>query len=135
MKAVPGSWNGRSRSAREAGFLGKNILGSGFSFEIARPPQRGPLYLRRGHGPDQCHRGKEAPSHLAAATSPRKGLWGHPTVINNVETLACVPHILRNGAEWFRSLAKTRTGAGTKLYCVSGRVNRPGCFELPMGTR
>jgi NADH-quinone oxidoreductase subunit F len=56
-------------------------------------------------------------------------------VVNNVETLACVPHVMRNGAEWFRSLAKTEKGAGTKLYCVSGKVNQPGCFELPMGTR
>jgi len=50
-----------------------------------------------------------------------------------VETFACVPHILRNGPEWFKSLARTETGAGTKIFCVSGKVNRPGCFELPMG--
>jgi NADH-quinone oxidoreductase subunit F len=56
-------------------------------------------------------------------------------VTHNVETLACVPHIVRHGAQWFKSLAKTPTGAGTKLYCVSGKVNRPGCFELPMGIR
>ncbi len=64
-----------------------------------------------------------------------KGLWEKPTVLNNMETLVNVPHIVRNGAEWFKSLARTKTAAGTKLYCVSGKVNRPGCFELPMGTR
>ena len=64
-----------------------------------------------------------------------KGLWGRPTVLNNLETLANVPHILRNGADWFRNLGKTKEATGTKLYCVSGRVQRPGCYELPMGTR
>ena len=62
------------------------------------------------------------------------GLWHRPTIVNNVETLACVPHILRQGADWFKGLARTKTGAGTKLYCVSGKVNRPGCYELPIGT-
>jgi NADH-quinone oxidoreductase subunit F len=64
-----------------------------------------------------------------------KGLWGQPTVLQNVETLACVPHIIRNGPDWFKSLAKTESGAGTKLFCVSGKVGRPGCYELPMGIR
>jgi NADH-quinone oxidoreductase subunit F len=63
-----------------------------------------------------------------------KGLWNRPTVVNNVETLACLPHIVRHGSSWFRELALSKTGAGTKLYCVSGKVCRPGCFELPMGT-
>jgi NADH-quinone oxidoreductase subunit F len=63
-----------------------------------------------------------------------KGLWGLPTVLSNVETFACVPHIIRNGPEWFKSLAKTKSGAGTKIFGVSGRVNRPGCYELPIGT-
>jgi NADH-quinone oxidoreductase subunit F len=54
-------------------------------------------------------------------------------VLQNVETLCCLPPILRHGAEWFRNLALTPTGAGTKLFCVSGRVRRPGCYELPMG--
>ena len=52
-----------------------------------------------------------------------------------METLVNVPHIVRNGAEWFKNLARTKTAAGTKLYCVSGKVNRPGCYELPMGAR
>ena len=52
-----------------------------------------------------------------------------------METLVNVPHIVRHGAEWFKGLAKTKTSSGTKLYCVSGKVNRPGCYELPMGTR
>ena len=61
------------------------------------------------------------------------GLFGKPTVVNNVETLCCIPHIIQNGAEWFRALGRNGT-CGTKLYGVSGRVNRPGVWELPMGT-
>ncbi len=61
------------------------------------------------------------------------GLWGKPTIVNNVETFCNVPHIIDKGAEWYRGLSKTNDG-GTKLYGVSGRVKRPGCWELPMGT-
>jgi NADH-quinone oxidoreductase subunit F len=63
------------------------------------------------------------------------GLWNRPTVVNNVETLASVPSILRNGVQWFKSLAASPSGDGTKLYSVSGEVAEPGCFELPDGTR
>ena len=59
------------------------------------------------------------------------GLWGHPTLIHNVETIAAVPAIVTRGGEWFRALG--RTGAGTKLYCISGHVARPGTYELPLG--
>jgi NADH:ubiquinone oxidoreductase subunit F (NADH-binding) len=61
----------------------------------------------------------------------RHGLFGRPTLVHNVETIACVPAILSRGGAWFRDLG--RTGAGTKLYCVSGHVNRPGVYELPLG--
>jgi NADH-quinone oxidoreductase subunit F len=64
-----------------------------------------------------------------------KGLWGLPTLVNNVETLACIPHIVKNGAQWFKDLALTPEAAGTKLFCVSGRVNRPGVYELPLGVK
>ena len=59
------------------------------------------------------------------------GLWGKPTLIHNVETIACVPGIVERGGEWFRGLG--RTEAGTKLYCVSGHVGQPGTYELPLG--
>jgi len=61
------------------------------------------------------------------------GLWGKPTVVNNIETLCCVPHIVLKGAEYFKGLSRTGEG-GTKLYGVSGKVKNPGCWELPMGT-
>jgi len=60
------------------------------------------------------------------------GVFGKPTVVNNVETLACLPHILTNGAKWFASIGRPKN-TGTKLYCVSGHVNSPGVYELPMG--
>ena len=60
------------------------------------------------------------------------GLYGSPTVINNVETLSSVPEILRRGAEWYASLGSAKNG-GTRLFCISGHVNRPGIYELPMG--
>lgn len=63
----------------------------------------------------------------------QSGLWGRPTTVNNVETISLIPHILANGAQWFRALSHTEEG-GTKLYGLSGRVNRPGLFEAPMGT-
>jgi NADH-quinone oxidoreductase subunit F len=62
-----------------------------------------------------------------------KGLWGQPTLVNNVETLACVPHIVNHGAQWFKDLALSPDAAGTKLFCVSGKVAQPGCYELPLG--
>lgn len=61
------------------------------------------------------------------------GLWDRPTIVNNTETLACVPLIVNRGGAWFKGLARTATGAGTKLYCISGKVARPGCYELPLG--
>jgi NADH-quinone oxidoreductase subunit F len=60
------------------------------------------------------------------------GLFGKPTIVNNVETIACIPHIVNNGADWFKSLSKSKD-SGTKLYGVSGKVKKPGLWELPMG--
>lgn len=121
--------------AEGEGYLGDNILDSGFSFH---------LVVHRSGGRYICG---EVTAQLAALEGRRpnpkqpppypteKGLWGQPTVLQNVETLACIPHIIRNGPEWFRNLALTDTGSGTKIFGVSGKVNRPGCFELPMGIR
>lgn len=121
--------------ARKAGHLGKNIHGSGFCFDID---------VHRSGGRYICG---EASAQLNAIMARRpnpkqsppyptqSGLWGQPTDLQNVETLCCVPHILARGAKWFQELALTDTGAGTKLFGISGRVNRPGCYELPMGVR
>jgi NADH-quinone oxidoreductase subunit F len=121
--------------AREAGFLGKNILGSDFSFDLAVHRSGGRYICGESSGQVNAIMGNRPHPIRWGDHMTEKGLWYMPTLVNNVETLACVPHIVRNGAEWFKSLAASRSGAGTKLYCVSGKVNQPGCFELPMGTR
>jgi NADH-quinone oxidoreductase subunit F len=121
--------------AREAGFLGKNILGSDYSLEIVIHRSAGRYICGEITAQINAIQGKRANPVQPPPYATEKGLWGRPTVTHNVETLACVPHIIRNGAEWFKGLARTPSGAGTKLYCVSGRVRRPGCYELPMGTR
>jgi len=121
--------------AHEAGYLGQNILGSGFSLDIVVHRSAGRYICGEGTAQLNAIEGKRPNPMQPPPYTTEKGLWGCPTVTHNVETLACVPHIVRHGAQWFKSLAKTPTGAGTKLYCVSGKVNRPGCFELPMGTR
>lgn len=121
--------------AREAGFLGKNILGSDYSLEITVHRSAGRYICGENTAQIRALEGRRANPIQPPPYATEKGLWGLPTLTHNVETLACVPHIIRNGAEWFKGLAKIPSGAGTKLYCVSGRVKRPGCYELPMGTR
>lgn len=121
--------------ARDAGFLGENILGSGFSFDLAVHRSAGRYICGEASAQVNAIQGRRPNPIKGGPHLTEKGLWGLPTVVNNVETLACVPHIISNGAAWFRGLAATESGAGTKLYCVSGRVARPGCYELPIGTR
>ena len=77
--------------------------------------------------------GKRANPRAKPPFPPVSGLWGKPTIVNNVETLCNVPHIINNGAAWFQSLSRSKDG-GTKLYGASGKVKRPGLWELPMGT-
>lgn len=121
--------------ARDAGYLGKNILGSTFSFDIVVHRSGGRYICGEGTAQINAIQGKRPHPVQSPIRSTEKGCWDKPTVLNNMETLVNVPHIVRHGPEWFKGLAKTKTASGTKLYCVSGKVNRPGCFELPMGTR
>jgi NADH-quinone oxidoreductase subunit F len=119
--------------AREAGYLGKNILGSAFSFDITVHRSAGRYICGEVTALIHALEGKRPNPRRPPPYPTDKGLWGQPTVLFNVETVACIPHIARNGVEWFRSLSKTEGGAGTKVYCVSGKVNRPGAYELPSG--
>jgi NADH-quinone oxidoreductase subunit F len=121
--------------AKKAGYLGRNILGSPYSLDIAVHRSAGRYICGEGTAQIEALMGKRANPKQPPPYPTEKGLWDKPTVLHNVETLACVPHIVRNGTEWFKGLAKTPTGAGTKIFCVSGKVNRPGCYELPMGVR
>lgn len=119
--------------AYEAGYLGKNILGTGWSLE---------MHLHTGVGRYMCGEetallnaleGKRATPRAKPPFPQVSGLYGKPTIVNNVETLSNISHIINKGAEWFKSLSYTED-AGTKLYGVSGKVKNPGTWELPMGT-
>lgn len=120
-------------NAKTAGYLGESILDSGYNFDIVVHRSGGRYICGEVTAQLNALEGRRPNPQTTPPYSTEKGLWGQPTVIQNVETLACIPHIIRNGAEWFKNLAMTETGAGTKIFCVSGKVNRPGCFELPMG--
>jgi len=121
--------------AKKAGYLGKNILGNGYSLDIVVHRSAGRYICGEVTAQLNALMGKRANPQQPPPYPTEKGLWERPTVLQNVETLACMPHILRNGPEWFKNLALTETGAGTKIFCVSGKVNSPGCYELPMGVR
>jgi NADH-quinone oxidoreductase subunit F len=118
--------------AYAAGYLGRDILGSGYHLE---------LYLHTSAGRYICGEetalltaleGRRPLPRAKPPFPPVVGLWGKPTVANNVETICNVPHIIGNGANWFRALSHTVNG-GTKIFGASGRVRRPGAWELPMG--
>lgn len=118
--------------AYKAGYFGKNILKSGYDLEC---------YIHRGAGAYVCGEetgliesleGKRGWPRIKPPFPAVQGVFGKPTVVNNVETLACLPHILTRGVDWWLSLG-TENSKGTKLYCVSGPVNRPGCYEAPLG--
>jgi NADH-quinone oxidoreductase subunit F len=114
------------------GYLGKNILGSGFNYDIS---------THTGAGAYECGEETALLNSLEGLRGyPRVkppfpavvGLYGGPTVVNNVETLSNVPSILLNGAEWYSKLGSPKNG-GTRLFCLSGHINKPGVYELPMG--
>lgn len=119
--------------AYERGYLGKNIFGSGYSLELYLHLSGGRYICGDETGLLNALEGKRANPRSKPPFPPSVGLFGKPTVVNNVETICCVPHILSRGAEWFRSLGWTEDG-GTKLFGVSGKVKRPGLWELKMGT-
>lgn len=124
-----------------AGYLGQNILGSGYSLDI---------FLHRGAAAYICGEetgliesleGKRAWPRIKPPFPAVEGAFRKPTVVNNVETMACVTQILARGADWFRSIGvppdpqnpRDPGSLGPKLYCLSGHVNKPGCYEAPLG--
>lgn len=119
--------------AYEAGYLGSNILGSGFHFELHLHVSAGRYMCGEETGLLNSLEGRRAMPRAKPPYPQVSGLWGRPTVVNNVETLCNVPHVVNNGAAWFRGLSYTDEG-GTKLYGASGKVRRPGLWELPLGT-
>ncbi len=119
--------------AYQAGYLGKNILGTGYNLDITLHISSGRYMSGEETGLLNNLEGKRAIPRNKPPYPQVSGLWGKPTIVNNVETLCCVPHIVQNGADWFKKLSLTEDG-GTKIYGASGKVNRPGLWELPMGT-
>jgi NADH-quinone oxidoreductase subunit F len=118
--------------AYAAGYFGRNILGSGYDLEC---------YIHRGAGAYICGEetgliesleGKRGWPRIKPPFPAVEGVFRKPTVVNNVETLACLPHILTRGLDWWLSLG-TENSKGPKMYCISGPVNRPGCYEAPLG--
>ena len=119
--------------ARREGLLGKGILDSDYDFEIVVHRSGGRYICGEVTAQINALQGIRPNPKQPPPYPTDKGLWGKPTLVNNVETLACIPHIVKNGAQWFKDLALSPDAAGTKLFCVSGRVNQPGCYELPLG--
>jgi NADH-quinone oxidoreductase subunit F len=120
------------QEARAAGYLGRNILGTGVDVEV---------HVHRGAGAYECGEetallesleGKRGQPRMKPPFPANVGLYGCPTIVNNVETLICVPLILERGAEWFAGYGVEKNG-GPKLYSISGHVKRPGSYEAPMG--
>ncbi len=119
--------------ARKAGLIGKNILDSGYDFEMWVHPGAGAYVCGEETALIESNEGHRGMPRLKPPFPAVVGLFGGPTVVNNVETLAYVPHIINRGADWFASLGPEKNG-GTKLFGVSGHVKKPGLYELPMGT-
>ena len=119
--------------AYEAGYLGKNVLGSGWNVEMYLHISAGRYICGEETGLLNALEGRRANPRTKPPYPAVVGLWGKPTVVNNVETISNIPHIVNNGAEWFRNLSVSGD-SGTKLYGVSGRVKNPAAWELPMGT-
>ncbi|MBT4833208.1 MAG: NADH-quinone oxidoreductase subunit NuoF [Porticoccaceae bacterium] len=116
-----------------AGLLGDNILGSGYSLHMHVHPSAGRYICGEETALINALEGKRANPRAKPPFPQVSGLWGRPTIVNNVETLCNIPHIIDRGADWFKTLG-VGEDAGTKLFGVSGKVNNPGCWELPMGT-
>jgi len=119
--------------AKEAGLLGENILGSGFGCELDVHLSAGRYICGEETALMNALEGKRANPRAKPPFPAIKGLWGGPTVVNNVESLSNIPFIISEGPERFKSLARIPEAAGMKLFCVSGHVKNPGCFELPLG--
>ncbi len=119
--------------AREAGFLGENLLGSGFDYELHSHLGAGAYICGEESALLESIEGKKGQPRFKPPFPAHFGLYGKPTIINNTESLASIPVILEKGGEWFRDLGVENSG-GTKLFSISGNINNPGVFEIPMGT-
>jgi NADH-quinone oxidoreductase subunit F len=118
--------------AYAGGYLGKKVMGSNFSFDMAVHTGAGAYECGEESALMESLEGKRGYPRIRPPFPAVVGLYGVPTVINNTETLSSVPAILHRGGEWYASLGTPKNG-GTRLFCISGHVNKPGIYELPMG--
>src|SRR6266536_4195126 len=123
--------DGAVREAYAAGLLGKNIQGSGTDFDVVLHRGAGAYICGEETGLLSSLEGKKGWPKIKPPFPAVKGAFGHPTIVNNVETIMAVPHIINRGAEWFAGLG-TKSQGGTRLYSVSGHVERPGVIEAPV---
>ena len=118
--------------AYEANLLGKRILGSDYNLDVVIHRGAGAYICGEETGLIESLEGKRGWPRLKPPFPAIEGYLSCPTIVNNVETLSCIPHIINRGAEWFKSIGPEQ-GPGPRLFCVSGRVNNPGVFEEEMG--
>ncbi len=121
------------KEAYEAGFLGEDILGSGFKFDLSVHQGAGAYICGEETALIDSLEGRRGQPRIKPPFPVNVGAWGMPTVVNNVETLSNLPLIIKIGAEEYKKIGNPEC-PGPKLYCVSGMVERPGVYELPMGT-
>jgi NADP-reducing hydrogenase subunit HndC len=120
------------QQAHDYGLLGKNLFNRNFDFEIHLHAGAGAYICGEETALIESIEGKRGEPRARPPYPPTVGLWGKPTLVNNVETLANIPPILRNGADWYRMLG-TPKSTGTKVYTILGNVNQTGVIEVPMG--
>ena len=126
-------WIKAIADAYEHGFLGQNILGTGFSLDMSVHRGAGAYICGEETAMLESLEGRPGNPRIKPPYPAQVGLFGLPTLVHNIETLACIPHIILRGPEWFASLG-TAESKGPKIFSVSGHVNRPGNYELPLGT-
>jgi NADH-quinone oxidoreductase subunit F len=119
--------------AREAGYLGKDILHSGFNFQLHTHIGAGAYICGEETALLESLEGKKGQPRYKPPFPAGYGLYGRPTTINNTESLASIPVILQHGADWFHDLGTPNNG-GSKIFCMTGHVNKPGNYEVPLGT-
>jgi len=120
------------KEAKSKGYLGNNILGSGYDLEIVVHPGAGAYIAGEETAQLNSLEGFRATPRLKPPFPAVSGLYGKPTAINNVETLCNVVHIVNRGVEWYQNIGKPKN-TGTKIFQISGQVQRPGCYEFPLG--
>lgn len=120
--------------AYAAGYLGANVMGTGFHFDLTVHRGAGAYICGEETGLLNSLEGKRGEPRVKPPFPAQSGAFGGPTIVNNVETLCAIPFIITKGGEWFSKLGKLEKSGGTRLFCVSGHVKKPGVYELPAGS-